>query len=91
MQENKDGTFTYWGATGDGVVPGAGRASIDIYKVTLPAPPKPRTQDGRPVAGTPTFPVSETKGADNAAKPAACATTAAFESVSVRTRGRGLP
>ena len=88
VQENKDGSFTYWGATGDGVVPGAGRASIDVYKVTLPPPPKPRT-DG-PIAGTPQFPISDTRGIDNAAQPPACARTAAFESVSVRPKGRGL-
>ena len=41
-QQNKNGTFTYWGATGDGILPGSGRGAIDIYKVTLPAPPKPR-------------------------------------------------
>ena len=39
-QANPDGTFTYWGATGDFIL-GIGRSAIDIYKVTLPAPPKP--------------------------------------------------
>ena len=42
VQENKDGTFTYWGATGDFALGDAGRNAVDIYKVTLPAPPKPR-------------------------------------------------
>jgi hypothetical protein len=41
-QQNKNGTFTYWGATGDFSLGEAGRNTIDVYKVTLPAPPKPR-------------------------------------------------
>ena len=41
-QRNPDGTFTYWGATGDFNIGAAGRNAIDVYKVTLPAPPKPR-------------------------------------------------
>ena len=41
-QKNADGTFTYWGATGDFSLGEAGRNTIDIYTVTLPAPPKPR-------------------------------------------------
>jgi hypothetical protein len=52
MEKNDDGSFTYWGATGDTNL-GQGRAAIDIYKVTLPAPPKPRTGDcERPIEGT---------------------------------------
>ena len=49
MQRNDDGTFTYWGATGDFNLGAAGRSAIDIYKVTLPAPPEParRTRAGR--------------------------------------------
>ena len=39
-QANPNGTFTYWGATGDFNL-GVGRSAIDIWKVTLPAPPKP--------------------------------------------------
>jgi hypothetical protein len=39
--ENEDGTFTYYGATGDFNLGAAGRNAIDIYKVTLPAPPTP--------------------------------------------------
>ena len=42
VQQNLDGTFTYWGATGDFSLGEAGRNTIDVYKVTLPAPPKPR-------------------------------------------------
>ncbi len=41
-QRNADGTFTYWGATGDFLLGSAGRSAIDVYKVTLPAPPTPR-------------------------------------------------
>jgi len=42
VQRNENGTFTYFGATGDGIVgAGAGRSAIDVYKVTLPAPPAP--------------------------------------------------
>ncbi len=41
MQRNRNGTYTYWGATGDFNV-GAGRDAVDIYKVTLPPPPPPR-------------------------------------------------
>ena len=44
VQPNSDGTFTYWGATGDFSLGEAGRNTIDIYKVTLPAPPKPRVK-----------------------------------------------
>jgi hypothetical protein len=41
MEENADGSWTYWGATGDGILPGTGRSAIDVYKVTLPRPPLP--------------------------------------------------
>ncbi len=51
VQRNDDGTFTYFGATGDGIVgAGAGRSAIDIYKVTLPAPPAPL--EGSRIPGT---------------------------------------
>jgi hypothetical protein len=40
-RENADGTFTYWGATGDFFLGSAGRSAIDVYEVTLPAPPTP--------------------------------------------------
>jgi hypothetical protein len=43
MQANPNGTYTYWGATGDFNFGERGRSAIDIYKVTLPAPPLPRT------------------------------------------------
>ena len=38
MQRNPDGTFTYWGATGDFNLGTAGRNAVDVYRVTLPAP-----------------------------------------------------
>ncbi len=40
-QQNANGTWTYWGATGDFALGEAGRSAIDVYKVTLPAPPVP--------------------------------------------------
>jgi hypothetical protein len=43
VERNSNGTFTYFGAAGDGIVgAGAGRSAIDVYKVTLPPPPAPR-------------------------------------------------
>jgi hypothetical protein len=45
VKQNANGTYTYWGATGDFNLGTAGRSAIDIYKVTLPAPPKPFGQD----------------------------------------------
>ena len=42
IDRNPDGSFTYWGATGDFNLGAAGRNAIDIYKVTLPSPPAPR-------------------------------------------------
>jgi hypothetical protein len=41
-RRNGDGTFTYTGATGDFNLGAAGRSAIDIFEVTLPAPPKPK-------------------------------------------------
>jgi hypothetical protein len=41
VEDNGDGTFTYYGATGDGIVGDAGRNGMDVYRVTLPAPPAP--------------------------------------------------
>jgi hypothetical protein len=38
VDENDDGTFTYFGATGDFNFGTAGRNTIDVYKVTLPEP-----------------------------------------------------
>ena len=44
IRQNADGTYTYWGATGDFNVGTAGRNAVDVYKVTLPAPPRPLGQ-----------------------------------------------
>ena len=41
-KRNADGTYTYWGATGDFNLGAAGRSAIDVYETTLPPPPKPR-------------------------------------------------
>jgi hypothetical protein len=41
VRKNANGTYTYWGAAGDFAL-GAGRNAVEVYKVTLPAPPKPR-------------------------------------------------
>ena len=78
-QRNNDGTYTYWGATGDGIIAGTGRGAIDIYKVTMAAPPTPA---GGAKPGGANF-------APQGPQPA-CASTAAFASVSARPRGRGL-
>jgi hypothetical protein len=91
-QENQDGTFTYWGATGDGILPGTGRSAVDVYKVTLPPPPIPA---GGPKPGSRKFPISTVRGVENerAAEVQAaggCASSTAFERVGVRPRGRGL-
>lgn len=39
-EDNPDGTTTYYGATGDFLLAGVGRNSIDVWKVTLPPAPK---------------------------------------------------
>ena len=39
-ERHPDGSYTYWGATGDFALSGTGRNAIDIYKVTLPPPPQ---------------------------------------------------
>jgi hypothetical protein len=48
MKKNADGTFTYWGATGDFSLGAAGRSAVDIWKVTLPAPPEPLLPTAKP-------------------------------------------
>ena len=45
-ERNADGSYTYYGATGDFALSGTGRNAIDIYKVTLPAP----AQEDKPSA-----------------------------------------
>ena len=84
VERNPDGTFSYWGATGDFLLGDAGRNAIDIYKATLPPPPEPRYPGGgKPPAGTPE--IAEAKPTS-----ARCARTTAFDRVEVRPRGRGL-
>jgi hypothetical protein len=81
-QQNPDGTFTYWGATGDFTIGGQGRSAIDVYKVTLPAPQAP--QGGTGGAGAPALAAGGPGAADQ------CATVAGFRSVGVKRKGRGL-
>jgi hypothetical protein len=87
VQENQDGTFTYWGATGDFALAGTGRNAVDIYKVTLPPAPRATTPDA---PGTPTFPTSDVKGVEVGGPAPACAASASFEAVRARPRGGGL-
>jgi hypothetical protein len=47
VQDNRDGTFTYFGTAADFAL-SSGRNAVEVYKVTLPAPPAPRGQ----LAGT---------------------------------------
>jgi hypothetical protein len=50
FEENDDGTFTYYGATGDFAL-GNGRSAIDVYSVTLPPPPGADTGTTAPAPG----------------------------------------
>ncbi len=92
VQRNDDGTFTYFGATGDGIVgAGAGRSAIDVYKVTLPAPPTPARVAGIPGTGDGfrPSPVSEGgpgTGTDSSSRPPNC--LAARVKVGPRNIGR---
>ncbi len=72
VERNGDGSFTYWGATGDFALGDAGRNAIDIYKATLPPPPKPA---GGTLPGTPRFPDSE-----------ACASASGFSKITSKPR-----
>ena len=85
VQANPDGSFTYWGITGDFLLGDAGRNAIDVYKVTLPAPPKPRTESGEPLPGTPTFPGPPAAGRPGAL---ACASAAGFEFIRATPRSK---
>ena len=53
VERNQDGTFTYYGATGDFNLGERGRNTIDVWRVTLPGPPAPapRVGDTGPVRG----------------------------------------
>jgi hypothetical protein len=79
-QRNTDGTFTYWGATGDFNITGQGRAAMDVYKVTLPAPPDP--QGGTGTQGAPGL-------ASTAGQGERCATVAGFRRVGAKRARKG--
>ncbi|HEV2999853.1 MAG TPA: hypothetical protein VGW75_03850 [Solirubrobacteraceae bacterium] len=87
-QENPDGTFTYWGATGDFNLGERGRNAIDVYRVTLPAPPKPASGPG----------LLPRRGADGGGQGAGgtqggappCVPARSFRSAAVRRAGRRL-
>jgi len=94
VQENPDGSFTYWGATGDFRISEGGRNSIDIYRVTLPAPPRPAPGPGviereRSAAGAATTPASAQPAATGPGTPT-CVDDPALRSVRVRGDGRRL-
>lgn len=42
VKKRPNGRFTYWGMTGDFRLSDGGRNAMDVYRVTLPAPPRPR-------------------------------------------------
>ena len=75
VERNADGSFTYWGAAGDFLLGDGGRNAIDIYKATLPAPPRPR---GASLPGTPRFPSGDS----------ACASASAFDKIAAKPRAR---
>ena len=83
-QENPDGTFTYWGATGDFNLGERGRNAVDVYKVTLPPPPKPADGPGLlpKRAGA--------AAADTQAGAPRCVSVSSIRSASVRRTGRRL-
>ncbi|MDQ3936230.1 MAG: hypothetical protein M3340_16545, partial [Actinomycetota bacterium] len=39
VDRNPDGSFTYWGATGDFYIGDGGRGTVDLYRVTIKRPP----------------------------------------------------
>ena len=86
VQQNTDGTFTYWGATGDFLLGDAGRNAIDIYQATLPAPPTPRTESGEPLPGTPSFPVGERPSSPSAAP--GCASASGYNALRSKPRNK---
>ena len=88
-QQNPDGTFTYWGATGDFNLGERGRNAIDVYRVTLPAPPLPANGPG--VIGRRTAP--NARGVEEAVGPRSgapsCVPTSVLGSSTARPRSRG--
>ncbi len=83
-QENPDGTFTYWGATGDFNLGEDGRNAVDVYRVTLPPPPKPAPGPGLLPART------AQQGATTQSGAPQCVSARAFRSASLRRNGRRL-
>ncbi len=85
-QENPDGTFTYFGATGDFNLGERGRNAVDVYKVTLPAPPKPADGPGLlPRRGG-----GGGAAASTQAGAPECVSARAFRSASLKRNGRRL-
>jgi hypothetical protein len=92
VQENANGTFTYWGAAADLRLGDGGRNTIDIYKVTLPGPPRPAAGPGvlpeRLRGRTVTDPqTGQRVNADTGAGAPSCQPSRAIRSASVRQRG----
>jgi hypothetical protein len=83
VERNRDGSFNYYGATGDFNIGAGGRNAIDVYKVRLPGPPTPL---GGALPGTPTFPLADESGSGATA----CRSSLGFATASARPRGRGL-
>ncbi|HVL97349.1 MAG TPA: hypothetical protein VM266_15950 [Solirubrobacteraceae bacterium] len=94
VDANPDGTFTYYGATGDGIVGDAGRNGMDVYKVTLPAPPAPAPRaagvDEKESGGGQGGANSNPRSGGGSGQENACAQSSGFQRVSARARGRGL-
>ncbi len=95
MDKNADGTFTYFGAAGDFNL-GEGRSSIELYKVTLPAPPTPRVTPaavpaamGTPAQGGVAAPTPNPNGTPISG-PATCQAAAGLRSISATRSGGGL-
>jgi hypothetical protein len=84
VERHRDGSFTYYGATGDFNIGAGGRNAIDVYKVRLPGPPIPK---GGPPPGTPNYPLA---AEDSAAGATACKSSLGFSRASAKGRRRGL-
>lgn len=87
VEKNLDGTFTYFGAAGDFNL-SQGRNAIDLYKVTLPAPPSPRIDAASvppAAAGPPATGASATGSSGNA-----CAATIGLRNATATPRQGGL-
>jgi hypothetical protein len=92
IERNPDGTTTYYGATGDGIVGDAGRNGVDIYKVTLPAAPLPPNRQppaNAPPGTNPNAPITPGVPTQPTPQPG-CAVTSGFMNADVAPEGRGL-